>query len=288
LKNQNFAITLLEAGFASVNQHIDKSSYSNDYKQAESLARANRLRIWEKEDTQPQEKKVVAEQKQVRLIPVVVSEIVDAGSFFIQPADDKPKLDSLMNDLNSVKHEDLPGFAPKRGLICLGKFEDDKLWYRVKVLKVESNTSNVLYVDYGNSATIPNSDLLPLPEKFEPKVIPFQAKEARFAFLDSYPNPDYADEAAEYFHTLAWGKPLFASVEYNEGDKACIRLGDFSKHQVINVQLVEAGFAVVSKVRNTDPRNSTFLALLREKQEEARAQRRGVWEFGHNIADDDE
>ena len=51
------------------------------------------------------------------------------------------------------------------GDLCAAKYVDDQ-WYRAKVEKLSGNDANILYVDYGNRATIPKSKCASLPGAF--------------------------------------------------------------------------------------------------------------------------
>lgn len=51
------------------------------------------------------------------------------------------------------------------GDICAAKFVDDQ-WYRAKVEKVTPSEVSVLYMDYGNRATIAKTKVGTLPSSF--------------------------------------------------------------------------------------------------------------------------
>ena len=51
------------------------------------------------------------------------------------------------------------------GDLCAAKYVDDQ-WYRAKVEKLSGNDANILYVDYGNRATISKSKCASLPGAF--------------------------------------------------------------------------------------------------------------------------
>merc|ERR1712137_1204401 len=175
--SQNFALTLLEAGYAKINETIiDRCDYAAEFKKAQALAKTNKLRIWEKEEESE------AVEKQIRWYNVTVSEIVDASTFYVQITDDQPRLDKLMAELNSREH--MPtGLKPERGLVCLAKFSLDNQWYRVRVIRFDDKTATVIYCDYGNTAQVPVSGLRQIPAGMDTKTIPVQAKEARLAFV---------------------------------------------------------------------------------------------------------
>ena len=82
-------------------------------------------------------------------------------------------------------------YAPKRGEMCAAKFFDNQ-WYRAKVEKVSGKDCNVLYVDYGNRATISTAKTGSLPASFH-SLPPF-AKEYALAFVKLPPDVRFSEE----------------------------------------------------------------------------------------------
>ncbi|XP_049283838.1 maternal protein tudor [Anopheles funestus] len=74
--------------------------------------------------------------------------------FYLQLERDVNPLDMMANYLADVsKFADVE--EPKVNMICLAEFADDGLWYRVQVLAIpQPGTYEVLFVDYGNGATV--------------------------------------------------------------------------------------------------------------------------------------
>lgn len=73
---------------------------------------------------------------------VVVTEVTNEGTFFVQKVADGPKAESLLAKLRQEfeANPPLPGsYTPKRGDLCAAKFTLDDAWYRAKVEKVSSN-----------------------------------------------------------------------------------------------------------------------------------------------------
>ena len=71
------------------------------------------------------------------------------------------------------------------GDTCAAKFVDG-LWYRAKVEKSSGSDVNVLYIDYGNRATIPKSHCGALPGAFTG--LPGYAKEYALALTNLPPD----------------------------------------------------------------------------------------------------
>ncbi|XP_027562457.1 staphylococcal nuclease domain-containing protein 1-like, partial [Neopelma chrysocephalum] len=96
------------------------------------------------------------------------------------------QLEKLMENMRAEvgAHPPVEGsYSPRRGDFCIAKFVDGE-WYRARVEKVESGGKvHIFYIDYGNKETLPPSRLAPLPPAFSPRVLPPQATEYTFAFI---------------------------------------------------------------------------------------------------------
>merc|ERR1712008_221949 len=102
-----------------------------------------------------------------------------------------PKLVGLMNQLREEFTQNPPlagSYTPRRGEVCAAKFVDDE-WYRVKVEKVTATEATVLYMDYGNKATISKAKCGNLPASF--LGLPAFAKEYALGFMTLPPDEEY-------------------------------------------------------------------------------------------------
>ena len=287
INSVNFGVTLLEMGYARVNQsNVDYTNYAPEYKAAEEAAKQKGARIWANyTEAKEQTESSTPEAKQVRLYKVTVSEVIDGNWFYLQMTDDAKVLDSIMRELNNEDHPIIPNMPIKRNSTLYAAKMPDDAWYRVKVAKLEKNDASVVCVDFGNGITIDKSELRPLSAKLA--AAPIQAKECKLAYLQ-IPNleEDYGDEAAEFFYNLAHEKNLLASVEYIENGISYVGIGDGD--QLINLQMVEAGFGIVPRnVRPNDARKQQLVKALSEKENEAKGRRVGRWELG-DFRDDEE
>ncbi|NXA56365.1 SND1 protein, partial [Nothocercus julius] len=70
------------------------------------------------------------------------------------------------------------GSTAEPAALCAGRV------YRARVEKVESSAKvHIFYIDYGNKETLPSSRLAALPPAFSTRVLPAQATEYKFAFI---------------------------------------------------------------------------------------------------------
>ena len=96
------------------------------------------------------------------IIPFVKS----PSEFWIQLEPDA--VESLMERIDELATR--PDFIhqkpmdPSVGKYCLAFFADDGRWYRAVIEAVNGDTSTVYYIDYGNTATVANTNIKRLPE----------------------------------------------------------------------------------------------------------------------------
>ena len=101
-------------------------------------------------------------------VEVLVTEVTDEGKFYACNVSDGPALEQLMDNLREEFTNNPPlagAYQPKRNDLCAAKFVDDQ-WYRAKVEKIGASEVQVLYIDYGNRATVPKTKLGTLPGVF--------------------------------------------------------------------------------------------------------------------------
>mmetsp|Transcript_15487 Transcript_15487/g.60557 ORF Transcript_15487/g.60557 Transcript_15487/m.60557 type:complete len:893 (-) Transcript_15487:1971-4649(-) len=282
VKNRNFGLNLLEVGFASVNERsAEYSQYGPDYMKAQETAKAAKVGIWQFEVNHATRKveapaEAGQEPAKPKLASVSVIEVVDGGWFYVQHTDDAEKLDALMASLNDNSLVLAGAQSFNKNQLCVAKFADGK-WYRAKVVSRELGKYEVNYVDYGNVATVSIDELRTLPAELSS--VPAFAKECVLAYIDVPAfAAEYGDEAAEYFHSLVWGKQLLAGVEGRDGDKLQVTLGDPQTEQMVNVEMVGAGFATVQKRPGRN--NPVLVKRLQQAQESARDNHAGMWEYG--------
>ncbi|NXI63312.1 TDRD1 protein, partial [Anseranas semipalmata] len=108
-------------------------------------------------------------------ISVCVTEVVSPDLFYAVPvqAKDQEKLLRQLIELEDYcKSCKKQPFKPKLGEACCARFSGDGHWYRALVLKVSQSTVKVLYADYGNTETLPFSNVLPITDSY--LKLPFQ------------------------------------------------------------------------------------------------------------------
>ncbi|KFZ54349.1 Tudor domain-containing protein 1, partial [Antrostomus carolinensis] len=108
-------------------------------------------------------------------VSVCVREVVSPDLFYAVPVEtkDQEKLHRQLIELESYcKSCKNQPFKPKLGEACCARFSGDGCWHRALVLKVFQSVVKVLYVDYGNTETLPFSEVLPITDSY--LNLPFQ------------------------------------------------------------------------------------------------------------------
>eukprot|EP01094_Clydonella_sp_ATCC50884_P018199 TRINITY_DN3321_c1_g1_i1.p1 TRINITY_DN3321_c1_g1~~TRINITY_DN3321_c1_g1_i1.p1 ORF type:complete len:910 (-),score=401.87 TRINITY_DN3321_c1_g1_i1:235-2778(-) len=299
LGRKNFAVQMLEGGLAKIiPPAAERCAYGVELSAAEQAAKDKKRKLWkdydEAAETAAREARRAARQQEDgarqpnrEIIKVMVTEILGGGQFYAQKLDDEVVLTDLMATLNaSEPSTPPPTFAAslKKGVVALGKFSDGK-WYRAKVLALsdDGEEAHVLYIDYGNEDFVRVSAMRECPEAV--LSIPPQALECMLAFV-RVPGQfeDFGEEAGLFLRDLMFGKRLTANVEARDGDRLHLSIGDEQSKDLVNAEMVRAGFATVQ--RRSLGYNAALIKSLNVAQESARKNRLGMWVYG-DIPDED-
>ncbi|KAK3834000.1 MAG: tudor domain-containing protein [Linnemannia gamsii] len=302
-KTDNVAALLLEDGLASIHSYsAEQSKHSGVLYSAERSAKQYRKNIWANEDPNAVEEEVeVDTSKPIKkeYLDVVVSEIVSGGHFYVQVINQNiQNLEKMMSDLG-IHHKNAStapeSWKPRNGEVVSAKFTEDNQWYRAKVIRnvPESKSVEVIYVDYGNSETLPLTRVVPLPSQFSS--LPQQAQEAVLSYV-KVPEikDDFGIEAANRFRDLVSGHQLVGVVEQREHNVMHLTLYDPKVSQdpdrSLNAELVREGLATVFvKSRYArHPGNQALVSKFQESTALAKRERLNLFEYGDNTADDED
>ncbi|KAG0376239.1 hypothetical protein BGX24_008049 [Mortierella sp. AD032] len=302
-KTDNVAALLLEDGLASIHSYsADQSKHSGVLYSAERSAKQDRKNIWANEDPNAVEEEVeVDTSKPIKkeYLDVVVSEIVSGGHFYVQVINQNiQNLEKMMSDLG-IHHKNAStapeSWKPRNGEVVSAKFTEDNQWYRAKVIRnvPESKSVEVIYVDYGNSETLPLTRVVPLPSQFSS--LPQQAQEAVLSYV-KVPEikDDFGIEAANRFRDLVSGRQLVGVVEQREHNVMHLTLYDPKVSQdpdrSLNAELVREGLATVFvKSRYArHPGNQALVSKFQESTALAKRERLNLFEYGDSTADDED
>lgn len=318
INRENFAKLLLEEGLATVHAYsAEQSDNANELFTAEEKAKEAKKGIWHDYDPSindgmedlalngngtngTADSDAAPRNKDYR--DVLVS--------FIDPATAHLKLQIINNAnsgaLNSLmsafaafhrsppsSEKSLPG-PPKAGDFVAARFSEDGAWYRARVRRNdrENKKGDILFIDYGNSETLPWSELRPMTQpQFSTQKLKPQAIDAGFSFLQFPTGADYLSEACRFVEDVTAGKELVASVNFEEKDGTLwVTLFDpkneGGEDASINAEIVSEGMAMVSrKLRGWERGSGKIVKDLETREKKAVDGHLGMWEYGDPTED---
>jgi len=310
VNRENFAKVLVEEGLASVHAYsAEQSGNANELFAAEKKAKEARKGMWH--DWDPSKEQADEEdevtvngtngtngdvepvQRKKDYRDVVVTNVNETGLRLQQIGAGTTALTELMKSfksfhLNKANDAPLPG-PPKAGDFVAAKFSEDGEWYRARIRRNdrEAKQAEVLYIDYGNSETTPWSRLRPLSQpQFSPQKLKPQAVDAVLSFLQLPTSPEYLADAVYFIGTETSDKQLVANVDYIAPEGTLhVTLFDpkvsSTLEQSLNSDIVSEGLAMVPrKLKIWERAAEDVLKGLRNKEEEAKKERKGMWEYG--------
>ena len=221
--------------------------------------------------------------------------------------------------ISSTAHS-LPKTSPpaKVGELVSARFSEDGVWYRARIRRHDrdAKAADVVYVDFGNSERVPWKDLRALPPGgFGAETLAPQAREAVLSFVQ-FPqapasavtggasaappktmgeggsvgnNAGYVAEAAAWLERNVLGRGLVASVDHEEtaAQGGLLHVTLFEKDLEVretgslNADAVGEGVGTLArKLRPWERSRKRVLEGMREKEKEAREERKGLWEYG--------
>ncbi|EFW16194.1 hypothetical protein D8B26_006099 [Coccidioides posadasii str. Silveira] len=307
VNRENFAKILLEEGLATVHAYsAEQSGHGPELFAAEKKAKEARKGIWhdwdpskdvdeEYDEPAPANGTEAAEPTQRRkdYRDVLITNIEDDGRLKVQQIGaGTTALTDLMNSFRAfhlsganAKPLDSP---PKAGDLVAAQFTEDNEWYRAKIRRNdrEAKQADVVYIDYGNTERIPWSRLRPLSAQFSVQNLKPQAADAVLAFVQFPMSPEYLADARRFIAEQTFDRQLVANVEHvtPEGTLSITLLDPSNSEnleQSINADLVREGLAMVPrKLKAWERSAGDTIGSLKKLEEEAKEQRRGMWEYG--------
>merc|ERR1712025_224135 len=288
VENTNLSLHLVQEGFASMHFTADRSPYANQIKNAEDNAKNAKKRIWtnytEEEESieKEEEKAALNEDRKVKYTEVLVTEVTDEGKFYACNVSDGTDLENLMEKLRDELNTNPPlsgAYQPKKNDLCAAKFVDGQ-WYRAKVEKIGVTDVKVLYVDYGNRASVPKTDLGSLPSTFQTPV--GYAKPYSLALTQLPPDDDLAKQAVQAIKEDLLDKTVKLNVEYKTGGESFVTA--HIEDADIGVGLVEDGLLMMYKKGG-----KKFAKLVKDYEDamsRAKKNHLNIWQYGDITLDD--
>lgn len=320
VNRENFAKVLVEEGLAEVHAYsAEQSGHSNELFTAEKKAKEAKKGMWhdwdpskdgeqaQADDAIPATNTTNGDSTPISTTPkpkdyrdVLITHVdPQTGSLKLQQIGaGTTSLTELMNSfksfhLNPANKTPLSG-PPKVGDIVAAQFSLDKAWYRARVRRVDrdAKTAEVAYIDYGNSEHVPWNNLRPLTQpQFNTQKLKPQAIDAVLSYIQlPTTSAQYLPDAVAYITETTDGRELVASVDYvdpNAGGQLYVTLLDpkssSSVEESINADVIREGLAMVpKKLKPWEQRGvgAEVLKSLKALEEEAKKERKGMWEYG--------
>ncbi|EEH33108.1 hypothetical protein PAAG_04161 [Paracoccidioides lutzii Pb01] len=310
VNRENFAKVLVEEGLATVHAYsAEQSGHAAELFAAEKKAKDSRKGLWH--DWDPSKDLEEYEDNSLSAIngaddgtdalerkkdyrDVMITNVDETGKLKIQQIGaGTTALIEMMNafrafHLNKANDAPLSG-PPKAGDLVAACFSEDNEWYRAKIRRNDRDAkkSDVVYIDYGNSETVPWTRLRPLTQpQFSTQKVKPQASDAVLSFLQFPVSAEYLQDAVEYLGERTFDRQLVANVDYTAPEGTMyVTLLDPSESkslkQSINADVIREGLAMVPRKLKTWERSAgETLAYLEKLQEEAKEGRKGMWEYG--------
>ncbi|XP_053409481.1 staphylococcal nuclease domain-containing protein 1 [Nycticebus coucang] len=286
----NLSVLLVEHALSKVHFTAERSSYYKSLLSAEETAKQKKEKVWAHYEEQPVEEVTpVLEEKErsASYKPVFVTEITDDLHFYVQDVETGTQLEKLMENMRNdiASHPPVEGsYAPRRGEFCIAKFVDGE-WYRARVEKVESPAKvHVFYIDYGNREVLPSTRLGALPPAFSTRVLPAQATEYAFAFIQVPQDDDARTDAVDSVVRDIQNTQCLLNVEHLSAGCPHVTLQFADSKGDVGLGLVKEGLVMV-EVRKEKQFQKVITEYL-NAQESAKSARLNLWRYGDFRADD--
>uniref|UniRef100_A0A8C9JZP5 Staphylococcal nuclease domain-containing protein n=1 Tax=Panthera tigris altaica TaxID=74533 RepID=A0A8C9JZP5_PANTA len=286
----NLSVLLVEHSLSKVHFTAERSSYYKSLLSAEEAAKQKKEKVWAHYEEQPVEEVApVLEEKErsASYKPVFVTEITDDLHFYVQDVETGTQLEKLMENMRNdiASHPPVEGsYAPRRGEFCIAKFVDGE-WYRARVEKVESPARvHIFYIDYGNREILPSTRLGTLPPAFSTRVLPAQATEYAFAFIQVPQDEDARTDAVDSVVRDIQNTQCLLNVEHLSAGCPHVTLQFADSKGDVGLGLVKEGLVMV-EVRKEKQFQKVITEYL-NAQESAKSARLNLWRYGDFRADD--
>jgi len=288
-ENQNLSVHLVAEGYATMHFTADRSNYCNQIQNAQDNAKSGKKRIWKDyveeaavEAVEEQEKKEMDSERKVTLTEVLVTEVTEEGKFYACNVSDGPALETLMEGLRTEFSTSPPlagAYTPKKGDLCAAKFVDDQ-WYRARIEKMSANEVAVLYIDYGNRASVPKTKLGSLPAAFTGTG--GYAKLYSLALVSLPQDEELAAQGVSVLREDILDKTVKLNVEYKVGSDTYVSV--HIEKEDVGKNLVEDGLLLVERQRGR--KLEKLVKGYEEAMGNAKKNHLNIWRYGDITQDD--
>ena len=294
-EKKNFGTTLIEKGFAVVNERSydkGKNKYIEEMKNEEKKAMEGKRGLWADEglakllkgeenlESSNDEGKIEIINKDIK---IRITDEVDLDKFFCNFLPNKilDKIEQVLSDYDDgiEKAENL--VAPiKQGTLCAARFPEDDRYYRAVIKKYnkEQNEYQVEFIDYGNIEWVKLNDLIKLDGKISS--LPPQAMICGLAYL-KYSKISMTKAVKKYPNFVDFDNELNAKLcySYKKGSETKYGLivfkeGKNDMKKTYHADLLKEGLAKL----NRNGELPEYMKDLEPIDEQAEREEIGVWD----------
>ena len=299
---ENLGLTLVQNGQASlIMPVVDKSKYKKELTSAQDFAKKQRLGIWVDFDEQKEKEELERQKAEAtetigagvfskdgdNFINVTVTDVNDPVHFYVNNVDDKNV--EAINEKMAAFDGSVPApekFEPKEGDIVAGLFDEDNKWYRVRIEKASKSRGNyqVQFIDFGNLSLVPYASLRPLAQDIT-KIRPSARPCALSGLVAPQPSSEWYEIGAQSLVQLTVGKQFVARIDFTERGTGVLHLTlTEPDSKTVNQRMSEEGLLLVNQ--RPGPSLQRAYGELEECEQSARANHKGLFEYGDYIVDD--
>merc|ERR1711865_81363 len=287
----NLAVELLRQGLGWMDERsASRSPYFAQMEAANEAAKAARVGVWEKYDeVLASEAAADSQMKLPDVVRVSCTHVSNGAQFWVHMLGEEGK---KMLEMKSARFAQGDFSAPGPGgrfrinQYCLAPFVDGQV-YRAKVLeRLPEDKYKVLYIDYGNDSIVSVSDMQQFPA--DKVAVPEMAWSCKLAHIDA-PEvnvAEYGSDAARFLEDMVMDREdLVVHIQDNYQGELKVLLQEQQNQTVadsINAQMIGTGCVRLLSGRKA----GKIPAELVQAEENAKKERRALWEFGDSRADD--
>jgi len=321
VKGENFAVKLLEKGYAMLQRSAAQLKNYQELREAEEQAKGPYDVKSPPLDTEPYPKginvwsvplatyqsKRASERRQATEKPVSdrftvlggpnnshkarATSIDSITQFYIQTATAEPDLAHLEEDMAKLDLDQRqpPSQAPAPDTLCFAKYTVDGTWYRARVVDSKDNKLTVRYIDFGNTERVDLSDIRSLDKDSNIGKMKPIAIECALAFIEPH-KEKYREEANQAFRDMIEDRDFIAIYEYSEGGVYYITIeeDEGKSRESVNETLLRDGLVFLSNSYKLKQKFAKKLEDLKAYEQAACKERLCLWEDGDVYGDDDE
>lgn len=136
-----------------------------------------------------------------------ITHVDHPNRFYMQINSDTSAIEELHESLQIVAPQLPPLNDFRAGQLCIGKFSLDGCWYRAKIIDTDGDITSIQFIDYGNTDSITDNELLKAPDMSLMSHEPF-AMACSLPIAPHGNTREWAENACEKLRLLSIDTPI--------------------------------------------------------------------------------